>query len=50
MFWMRNLNESINEDIINLLKLCDVITVEDRKIQQYLNSVWGIDVKYVPNG
>lgn len=50
MGWMQNLNQVMNNDIIAILKKCDLITVENKKIQHYINSAWGIGAKYLPNG
>lgn len=48
--WMQGLNQYMNNDIINILNKCDLITVESKKVQNYINSVWGIDAKYSTNG
>lgn len=50
MYWMQNLNQVMNEDVIDILKKCDLITAESKKVSSYINSVWGLNVKYYTNG
>lgn len=47
---MGYLNGYMNDYILNTLKKCDLISVENRNVQRYINSVWNLDVKYIPNG
>ncbi|MBT2678864.1 methyltransferase domain-containing protein [Bacillus sp. ISL-35] len=57
----RFMNSMINEEVINILGLCDVISVETKGMYKYLNEVWplrhyGLNkewplrIEYIPNG
>ncbi|AUO15624.1 hypothetical protein [Clostridium taeniosporum] len=49
-YWMNRLNENINPTILKTLKKCDLITVEDSKLQKFLNLNWGLNVQVFLNG
>ena len=47
---MGYLNGYVNDYILNTLRKCELISVENRNVQKYINSVWNLNVKYIPNG
>lgn len=48
--WLMNLDKSKNNDFIETFKKCDLISVESRRLQDLINTRWGFDVKFIPNG
>lgn len=50
IFWMSNINKTINESLLSTLRRCDLITVESRRLQQLLSSIWRLKIEYIPNG
>lgn len=46
--WMNRL--TFNREIIELLKRCTVVSVENKRLHEYLNRKWPITVDYIPNG
>lgn len=40
----------LNDLIFNLLKLCDLISVETKHLCDYFNEKWPVRVEYLPNG
>lgn len=49
-YWLNTIEKSMDSEIYNSLKKCDVISVESRRIQSFLYNTWGISVKFIPNG
>ncbi|MBW6409247.1 glycosyltransferase family 4 protein [Clostridium weizhouense] len=49
-YWMNRLNQNIDPFIIETLKKCDLITVEDSKLQKFLNLNWGLNIQVILNG
>lgn len=41
---------SLPEPLFEVLKLCEIISVESKIIWQKLNEVWPVKVEYIPNG
>ncbi len=41
---------TLSEPIINILKLCDLISIETKHLYDYFNENWPITVEYIPNG
>lgn len=50
LFWMHSVDKNMNQHILDFLKSCDLITVEGRRLQHLLNTMWNMDIKYIPNG
>ena len=48
--WMTRLNGSMNEDILSTLNKVDLISVESRSLQYYINATWNLFVEFIPNG
>lgn len=48
--WMFNLNKSIDENVLQILRKCTLITVESRRLQHLLNASWGLNIQYLTNG
>ena len=48
--WMTRLNESMNKEILSTLNKVDLISVESRSLQYYINATWDLAVEYIPNG
>ncbi|MDT8717980.1 glycosyltransferase [Clostridium sp. 19966] len=44
------LNYNLTPQQIEILQLCDLITVETKYLYEYLNNHWKIKVEYLPNG
>lgn len=40
----------LNEYSINVLKMCDLISVETKYLYRYLNKNWPLKIEYIPNG
>ncbi|MGL4772654.1 MAG: glycosyltransferase family 4 protein [Clostridium sp.] len=49
-YWMSRVVNEISQENLEILKKCDLITVEDSSISQLLNSRLGLDTKVVVNG
>ncbi|TCO73639.1 glycosyltransferase [Marinisporobacter balticus] len=45
-----NFNDIFNETNVNILKQCDLISVETKDLYAYINKKWPIKVAYIPNG
>ena len=43
-------NVQLHESVVQVLKLCNLISVETIHLYQYLNDTWPVPVEYVPNG
>ena len=50
VYWMSNLNKSMNEGLLSALRRCDLITVESRRLEHLLNSIWNLNIQFIPNG
>jgi len=48
--WLMNLDKAINDEFIQTFKKCDLISVESRRLLLFLNTRWGFDVVWIPNG
>lgn len=40
----------LKQPLVEILRLCDLISVETRGLHQRLNEVWPVPVEYIPNG
>lgn len=40
----------IDANILEILKMCTLISVETKYLYKYLNENWGLAVQYIPNG
>lgn len=50
LYWMSNINKAMNDGLLSILRMCDLITVESRRLQHLLNSLWGLGIEFIPNG
>lgn len=46
--WLRNIQ--MDDNLINLLNKCTLISVECRTLQKYIKEHWPVKVEYIPNG
>ncbi|MDK2798758.1 MAG: hypothetical protein PWP27_510 [Clostridiales bacterium] len=44
------MNLILNDDVVKILKQCDLISIETKYLYDYLNSKWPIRIEYIPNG
>ena len=42
--------QKFDRDTFEVLKMCDLITVETKYLYEFLNKNWGVKVEYIPNG
>lgn len=40
----------MDESVLNILKMCTLISVETKYLYRYLNEKWALRVEYIPNG
>lgn len=45
-----NYHTGYNEHTKNLIRQCDLVSVESKVLQEYLNTNWGIKAEYIPIG
>ncbi|QEK12494.1 methyltransferase domain-containing protein [Crassaminicella thermophila] len=43
-------NHKLNHSVFNILKKCDLISVETKYLYEYMNREWPVRVEYIPNG
>jgi len=48
IWWMNRLD--FRDDVVDLLKTCTVISVETKRLHEYLNRKWPLTIDYVPHG
>ncbi|MFL0266761.1 glycosyltransferase family 4 protein [Candidatus Clostridium radicumherbarum] len=46
--WLKNIQ--MNDNLIESLKSCTLITVECRSLEKYIEKHWPVKVEYIPNG
>ena len=48
--WLMNLDKVVDNEFIETFKQCDLISIESRRLQSIINSRWGFDTVWIPNG
>ncbi|MDQ1143588.1 GalNAc-alpha-(1-_4)-GalNAc-alpha-(1-_3)-diNAcBac-PP-undecaprenol alpha-1,4-N-acetyl-D-galactosaminyltransferase [Bacillus sp. SORGH_AS 510] len=48
VWWMNRLE--LTEEVITILNQCHVISVECKRLHEYLNRRWPLSIHYIPNG
>ncbi|MEK5261945.1 glycosyltransferase [Paenibacillus sp. FSL L8-0663] len=48
IYWMNRID--LTDNLFEILKKCDVISVENKRLYHYLNKKWPLKIEYIPNG